>query len=138
MGADLDGEPELVEGSSGGLSFDIWASLPDAGVPDRALVSVNERWSPCGAEFERTAYEYDLVDHPRGRRRAYHLHDPEHFLAAFDVVVHEHCEDLLAKPLCDHYYGEPVLDGYRGIELLMLAWTEDRLGCDQLRCLHAD
>lgn len=136
MGADLDGEPDLAEDDSGALSFDITASLPDSGVPDRALLSIGERWSAVGREYERTGYEYELIDHPKARRRAYHLHDADRLLAAFDVAVHQHCEERFGQPTCDHYYGEPVADGYRGIELLMLAWTDEPLGCEQLHCLH--
>ena len=135
MGADLDAEPYLVPDERGALVFEITASLPDSGVPDRALLSVSERWSVVGREFERTEYAYDLVDHPRHRRRAYHLHDADRFVAAFDVAVHEHCEERLGQPTCDHYAGDPVSDAYRGIDLLMLAWTGEPLGCGQLRCL---
>lgn len=135
MGADLDGEPALVEDDNGRLSFRITASLPDSGIPDRALVSIGERWASVGDECERFEYGYDLVDHPRHRRRAFHRHDAEQFLAAYDVAVHEHCEEVLGAPTCDHYAGDPVLDAYRGIDLLMRAWTDEPLGCSELGCL---
>lgn len=135
MGADLEGEPSLAQADDGALSFDIGASLPDAGLPQPAVLSISERWAVVGAEYERVEYGYDLVDHPGHRRRAYHRHDEQHFLAAYEVAVHEHCEEVLGAPTCDHYAGEPVLDGYRGIDLLVRAWTDDALGCNELRCL---
>ena len=135
MGADLDGEPALVVSGGGAISFSITASLPDSGIPDRARITIGERWAPAGREFERTGYAYDLVDYPRDRRRAFHRHDADRFLVAYDVAVHEHCEERLGQPTCDQYFGNPVVDGYRGIDLLMLAWTDDRLGCERLICL---
>lgn len=101
-----------------------------------ALLSVEEVWSQIGGGWERIECAYELVDRPRNRRRAYHLHSAEYFRAAYDVVVHEHCEEILGDPDCSHFYGEPVIDGFRGIELLMLAWTEEPLGCGLLRCLE--
>lgn len=135
MGADLEAEPELTYEQEGSLSFRITASLPDSGIPDQALMDLAERWIPAGAEYERVEYGYDLIDHPRNRRRAYHRHDVPHFLSAFDVAVHEHCEELLREPTCNHYAGDPVLDAYAGTDLLMRAWTDGPLGCSELRCL---
>jgi len=135
MGADLDAEPELIQDAAGTLAFTITARLPDAGLRDAAEAIVAERWSAAGAEYERTEYSYDLIDRPRLRRRAYHLHNADRFLAAYDVTVHEHCEERMGQPACNHYAGDPVRDGYRGIDLLVLAWTDEPLGCDRLRCL---
>lgn len=135
MGADLDGDPVMTVKDDGTMTFRMDASLPDSGIPDRALLTVREEWRSIGREFERVAYAYELIDHPRRRRRAFHRHDTDRFLAVHDVAVHEHCEETLGLPACDHYAGDPVPDGYRGIELLLLAWTDEPLGCNGLRCL---
>ncbi len=37
--------------------------------------------------------------------------DADRFVAAFDVAVHEHCEERVGQPTCDHYAGDPVPDG---------------------------
>ena len=137
LGAELEGEPELVEDSAGNLGFSIAARMPDSGTPQHALLSVDEIWTPRGAGWERSEYAYDLIDYARDRRRAYHLHDAERFASAYDVLVHEHCEAILGAPDCSHYYGEPVTDGYSGVDLLLLAWTDDSLDCSALRCLDA-
>lgn len=136
MGADVQGEPELLVDRNGALGYHLQALLPDSGTPDNALLHVEEVWRQAGDDWERIEYAYELVDLPRNRRRAYHLHYADYFQAAYDVIVHEHCEEILGSPACSHYFGEPVTDGYRGIELLMLAWTEEPLGCALLRCLE--
>ena len=129
-------EPAIETDRHANVAFLIEARLPDSGMPQQALVRIRELWTPTGGDWERDEYAYDLVDHPRTRRRAYHLHNPDDFRSAYDVVVHEHCEEDLGAPRCAHYYGEPVADAYRGVELLLLAWTEDdSLGCGDLRCL---
>lgn len=135
LGAEL-AVPEIQADPAGNLAFTIEARLPDAGRPQHALVRIRELWQRSGADWQRAGYLYDLVDHPRGRRRAYHLHDADAFRSAHDVVVHEHCEETLGTADCDHYAGEPVPDAYRGAELLLLAWSQDEgLGCADLRCL---
>lgn len=135
LGAEL-ATPELATDPHGNLAFLIEARLPDSGTPQQALVRIQELWRPAGAEWQRQEYTYDLVDHPRARRRAYHLHDADSFRSAYDVVVHEHCEEVLGSADCNHYYGDPIADAYHGVELLLLAWTEDDvLGCEDLLCL---
>lgn len=136
LGADLDGEPEALQDASGALRITVRARLPDAGIPRQALIRIDETWRRHGSEWERDEYAYELVDHPRRRRRAFHRHDAAHFAATHDVLVHEHCEEALGSPTCGHYAGDPVIDAYVGVDLLLLAWTDDALDCDELRCLH--
>lgn len=135
LGADLAGEPETLEDATGSLRITVQARLPDAGIPQGALIRIDETWRRRGSEWERDEYAYELVDHPRQRRRAFHLHDAAHFAAIHHVLVHEHCEETLGSSTCHHYAGEPVSDAYAGVDRLLLAWTDDPLGCDDLRCL---
>jgi hypothetical protein len=85
--------------------------------------------------FERAAYAYELLDPERDLRRAFHLHDPEWFMARFLVLTHEHCEQPIGHARCAHLHGQPVRDAYRGIELLMAAWL-DEVDCTSLPCLE--
>lgn len=137
FGAELDGGPELLDDGVA-LQFEVRASLPDSGIPQQALLRVTESWRSRGAEWERGEYAYDLIDHPRSRRRAFHLHDKDLFAAAYDVLVHQHCEEELGSAECEHYLGDPVPDAYRGVELLLLTWTDDALGLDGLQCAERD
>lgn len=134
LGADLT-EPELLEAGDDVVGFELAGELPGAGVPKPGVIILRERWRTVGDELERIEYGYELIDHPRERRRAYHLHDVEAYRAAYDVLVHEHCEEPMGTIVCHHYYGEPVTDGYAAFRLLYLAWSDESMGCDELRCL---
>ena len=118
------------------VGFELTAELPGAGSPKPAVIKLSEIWAPNGqGGFDRGEYIYDFVEHPLNRRRALHGHDPEHFAREFSVLVHEHCEEILNQPACDHYYGLPV-DGYEAIRLFTSLWGQPTaLGCSSLRCL---
>ena len=138
IGAELRGQPTLDRYDGGILGFDIEAALPGTGAPGPAEIRLSETWRPRNAILERDEYEYELVDHERGRRRAYHRHDAEAFLRRTETTIHEHCEEILGQPTCDHYVGLPVRDGYRALERILIAWTEpDNLGCAGLDCMDA-
>lgn len=138
VGCELPRQPTLDVYGDGALGFDIEATLPGAGSPTYADIRLSETWRPGGTAFDRDEYEYELVDHERSRRRAFHRHDSEAFLRRTDSVIHEHCEELLGRPTCDHYVGLPIRDGYDAIERLLIAWTEPgKLGCADLDCLDA-
>ena len=79
---------------SGTRSFRLRTLLPDGRQPPLAVVEVREIWRPTGPDdaFERSDYAYELLDHERNARLAFHLHDAERFIRRHDVVVHEHCE----------------------------------------------
>ncbi len=138
VGSELRSQPTLDIYDDGVLGFDIEAALPGAGAPRPAEIRLSETWRPRGAVFERDEYEYELVDRERGRRRAYHRHDSETFLRRTETAIHEHCEEILGQPTCDHYVGLPVRDGYEAVERILIAWTEPgKLGCSVLDCMDA-
>lgn len=122
---------------SGARWFEIRADLPGVGAPS-STVRVYEVWRPVdGNRFERSDYEYELLDRVRGFRRAFHLHDRQAFVRRFDVVVHEHCESPIGAATCDHYAGFPVRDAFAGLELLIDAWVDpERPDCDEMACLE--
>lgn len=129
-------EPMLDRYDSGEVGFELVASLPGPASPRPAEVKLGEIWSPSGDRFDRTEYLYDLVEYPRLRRRAFHSHDTEEFAHRFGVLVHEHCEETLGRPVCDHYFGLPVATGYEALERLLAIWGQpDPLGCSRLRCI---
>lgn len=138
LGAQLRSQPTLDVYDGGVLGFDIEAVLPGAGAPNAAEIRLSETWRPRGAGFERDEYEYELVERERPRRRAFHRHHPETFLRRAETAIHEHCEEVLGQPECDHYVGLPLRDGYEAIERIQLAWTEaDNLGCAGLDCMDS-
>jgi hypothetical protein len=147
LGADLTTPIELLSVRGGGMGFDLVAALPSAIGDSPAGVRVAESWAPVSMprgsirrvrQLERIAYGYELVDHARSRRRAFHRHDVNHFRSIAEVEVHEHCEERLDAPTCGHYFGRPIRDGYEAIRLLLVAWTEPgALGCDNLECIEA-
>ena len=76
------------------------------------------------------------MDHPLGRRRAFHRHDPDHFAREFGVLVHEHCEEELGAETCSHYFGLPV-DGFEAIRRFTALWGQPtELACSDLRCME--
>ena len=126
---------EVLVEDDGSLSFELVGSLPDARTPARSTVAVRELFRTIGqGQYERSDYEYELIDRERSFRRAFHLHDPEWFQRRFLVVVHEHCEQPLGEPACDHVQGDPIRDGFAGVVALMDAWTDDA-DCHGRRCL---
>ena len=131
------GQPvELLEADDGSLSFELLGALPDAREPAGSTLEVRERFRAIGGDrYERDGYEYELVDRQRSFRRAFHFHDPEWFKRHFLVLVHEHCEQPLGDPACDHYQALPLRDGYAGVTALIGAWTAEP-SCSELRCLE--
>jgi hypothetical protein len=122
---------------TGNVGFEFIAELGGSGSPKPAIIKMSEIWEPAGrADFRRREYAYDFVEHPLNRRRAFHGHHPDHFACEFDVLVHEHCEEVLGQPACDHYYGLPV-DGYEAIRRFTSLWGQPvALGCADLPCVE--
>ena len=120
----------------GSVLFTLRGLLPDGRQPPRSVVEIAERWTPRGDEYERTAYRYELIDHERNHRRAFHRHDDAYFERTFGVVVHEHCESPIGQVRCPYFFGPPVRDGFRAVELLMATWVSDGPDCDALPCLE--
>ena len=119
------------------LGFSFSADLPGSDRPAPATIKLSEIWVPGSApgEFDRTEYEYDFVEHPRNRRRAFHLTQREFYARQFGVLVHEHCEEILGAPACGHYFGLPVT-AYEAINRFTAVWGQPGpLGCAQLRCM---
>lgn len=136
---DLEAAAPLVldESPSGAMSFELRGFLSDGRVPPLAVVEVRERWRRLAPDrVERWEYEFELLDHERGFRRAFHLHDGEYFVRQFHVVVHEHCENPIGVAPCAHVAGVPVRDGYRGVDLLLEAWIDPSPpDCEAMDCL---
>ena len=129
-------EPTLDRYATGEVGFEFVAVLPGPDQPRSAIVRVGEIWEPIGDGFERAEYLYDLIEHPLDRRRGLHAHDTDVFARRFGVLVHEHCEESLGRPACDHYHGIPVGNGYEALGRLLNAWGQPGpLGCSALRCL---
>jgi hypothetical protein len=102
-----------------------------------AEIGVREEFRPVGPDlYERSRYEYELLDLARDYRRSFHLHFPEWFEREFLVVVHEHCERPVGRVDCEHYEGAPIKDAYAGISVLMEVWTGETPECTDLRCLR--
>ena len=121
----------------GSHRFNLVGFLPDGRQPPKAVIRVAERWRPVsGGVYERSAYRYELIDHERDLRRAFHMHHAQEFERRFGVVVHEHCESPIGHAQCAHHFGPPVRDGFRAIEILMAAWVSDPPDCAALPCLE--
>ena len=135
LGAEVP-EPWLERYDTGEIGFAIAAELAGPEAPKSAVITAEEIWNPVGADrYERAEYGYDLIDYPANRRRAFHMHDVSAYLARRGVTAHEHCEELLGKPTCDHYLGFPVYSGYEGLNTLLACWSDPGpLGCARLRC----
>lgn len=129
-------DPTLDPYEDGAYGFSISAVMPGNPTPKPALIKLVEVWEPSrDDQYALVEYDYDFVERPLNRRRAYHRHDGDIFLREFGVVVHEHCEELLGKPACDHYFGLPV-NGYEVIRRFTTIWGHPGpLGCSQLRCI---
>lgn len=135
-GFEIEGGPVAEFDPTGHVAYSVVGVLdePDGG---RTEIILDEIWRPLPERrWERREYTYDLVDRPRQRRRAFHLHDRELAEAALRTVVHEHCEERIGQPAGPHYLGRELPDGYRAIDLLLAAWLEPGdLGCASLICL---
>ena len=127
---------EILEADDGSLSFEVTGSLPDGRHPPLSTIEIRERFVPAaGDRLERADYEYELIDHERDLRRAFHLHDAGWFEHRYLVVVHEHCEQPVGHIPCRHYQGTPVRDGLAAVEVLLNVWTGPVPNCDSLPCL---
>jgi hypothetical protein len=135
---DASGGQIRVRSGSGGLSYQLGGTLPDAPGAPSATLSVTERWRRVDDRLlERTEYAYELLDRRRRFRRAWHRHDQLWFADRYQVIVHEHCENPIGEAACDHYAGFPVRDAFAGVELLVGAWMDpDPPDCATLRCLE--
>ena len=126
-----------VYADTGNVGFSLSASLPGPDLPAPATIKLSEIWEPSGSpgEFDRTEYEYDFLEHPRNRRRAFHSTHRDFCARHFGVLVHEHCEEVLGAPVCGHYYGLPV-SAYEAIARFTAIWGQPApLGCRALRCI---
>ena len=135
LGALVEG-PHLDQYDDGVFVVALSGDLPGPNRPARTEVVVREKWMPIATDrYRRAEYSYELIEHPLGRRRAFHAHDRGHFVDAFDVATHEHCEETLGAPACEHYFGLPV-DAYDAVRRFTLIWGRPGpLGCDSLRCM---
>jgi hypothetical protein len=136
-GFDVPTGPTAEFDESGYIAFGLTGILVDVdGVVDTEI-GLDELWRPLPERrWERDEYTYDLVDHHRNRRRAFHLHDRALSEARLRSQVHEHCEEVTGAPACAHYLGRELPDGYVAVDLLIAAWLEPRsLGCTALVCL---
>lgn len=129
-GAVLDpsDDPWIRAAPSGMRWFALRALLPGADVGLPSTIDVREHWRPTRADaFERAEYAYELVDHEREVRRAFHLHDAEWFIDRHQVVVHEHCERPVGVAPCRHVEGRPLRDAFAGVVRLIEAWSDPEL-----------
>ena len=135
FGAELP-RPTLDPYDDGSCGFVISAILPGITTPRPAVIRLIETWEPSRRDhYTLSEYDYDFIEHPLNRRLACHRHDAQGFLREFGVAVHEHCEEVLARPACDHYMGLPI-DGYDAIRRFTRLWGQPGpIGCSQLRCI---
>ena len=130
-------EIELGREDDGSLVIDLECRPP---LPRRSAeveIDVFERWRPIEHDrYERVDFKFEIRHHGLGYRRAFHRHDAEHFLRAFDVATHEHCEVPLGSAACRHYFGDPVVDASDGFRRVYGLWlTDETPDCSSLRCL---
>jgi hypothetical protein len=131
-------EPTLDRYEAGEIGFEVDAEMSATGEEKPATIKAIEIWKPVGEDrYERAEYAYDLIDYPLDRRRAFHLHDASIYLARLGVTAHEHCEEVLGHPTCDHYLGLPQHSGYEALNALLACWSDPGpLGCAGLECVR--
>lgn len=136
LAADEDLALEQTPGAA--LAFELRGFLPDGRQPPDSIVEIREIWRRMDeGGYERAEYEYELLDHERGFRRAWHLHDADYFVDQFKVVVHEHCERPVGSANCDHYAGPPIRDAFSAVERLVGTWVDGQVpDCAGLTCLE--
>ena len=135
FGADFP-QPTLDPYDDGSYGFEFEAALPGTVTPKPTTIKLVETWEPVGrGNYAIAEYDYDLIEYPLNRRRAFHRHDEVDFLRSFGVAVHEHCEEVLKKPVCKHYMGLPI-DAYEAVRRFTTLWGQPTgLGCAGLRCM---
>ena len=86
------GMPDPIEvdrTASGAIALAIAGQLPGWGDTRPASLLVRETFAPAGVNaLERTSYAFELIDHGRSLRRAFHQHDTAWFARNHLVVVH--------------------------------------------------
>jgi hypothetical protein len=127
---------DLLEDDIGRISFELIGGPPDDRRPPSATFEIREEFTPTDAVYQRSRYEFELIDRERDFRRAYHLHFREWFETTHLVVVHEHCELPIGQIRCRHYEGSPIRDGYQGAMTLLTAWADEPPDCSSLPCLE--
>ena len=129
--------PTLDAYDTGEVGFSLNADLPGSATPRPAVIKLVEIWAPGPPDdFVRREYEYDFIEYPLDRRRAFHGHDPDHFAREFGVLVHEHCEEYLGVAPCAHFYGLPM-SGFEAVRQFASIWGQPaQLGCARLRCME--
>lgn len=130
-------EAELARASDGSLLLDLEARLPVGRHSADVELDLFERWAPAARDtFERSEYRFELRHRGLDYRRAYHRHDVDHFVRAFDVATHEHCETPIGIAACGHYAGAPVANAIEAFDSLYDLWlTGAPPECGSLRCL---
>lgn len=110
----------------GALVIDLECRPPLSRRSADVLMEVAERWRPTGDDrFERVDYKFEIRHDELKYRRAFHRHDVQHFLRAYDVATHEHCEATIGVVSCRHYFGEPIIDAEAGFMRLYELWLSD-------------
>lgn len=129
---------QLGEEEDGSLVIDLACRPPLDRRSADVEIETFERWRQTSrGRFERAEYAFEIRHHELGYRRAYHRHDTDRFLRAFDVATHEHCEAALGYPTCDHHFGDPVADARDGFRRLYGLWlTDEKPDCSKLTCLE--
>lgn len=130
-------EIELGHEADGSLLIDLECRAPASRRSAPVDIDIFERWRAIGQDqYERADYKFELRHHELDYRRAFHRHDVEHFLAAFDVATHEHCEVTMGNVACGHYGGDPVVDAHDGFERIYDVWLANtKPVCAALPCL---
>lgn len=128
---------ELGRDAAGALIVDLQGRLPVGPRSPDVDLDLVERWVPVGPDqFERAGYRFELRHHGLAYRRAFHRHDVDHFVRAYQVATHEHCESTMGAPACNHYFGEPIADGFDAFDRLYDLWLTDAPPrCMEIRCL---
>ena len=131
-----DGEEASWERDRADLVMELEMGLPATRRSRPAEIALAERWGPGGRDqWVLVEYAYELRHHELDYRRALHRHDVDHFVRAFGVATHEHCEVPMGHAVCGHYAGEPprgAIDGF--LRLLDLWLSGERPRCSNLRC----
>lgn len=129
-----------IEYGDGARSAQLYmdGDLPGSSIPPTSTIHLVERWSRSYVDqpWRLDEYAYDLIDHERDVRIAFHLHDADWFVNTYRVVVHEHCERPIGVSTCRHYAGTPIARGFEALDRLMSAWMSEAVeDCALRTCL---